>query len=129
MCIIQYYWLIVLYLFISLVRIASFLIVKNSGVREELSYLPFFFRHNCNKSLWKNIFLVSLHSRTSSLVHVPPQLPLSPSHNTCAVDDFQRFRFGNSQPPDKFTGEPRTQINIYIYIAHHLPISEVNGTA
>ena len=35
--IIQYYWLIVLYIFIPLVRIASFLIVKNSCVREELT--------------------------------------------------------------------------------------------
>ena len=36
MCIIRYDWLISLYLFISLFHIASFLIVKNSGVREEL---------------------------------------------------------------------------------------------
>ena len=42
MCIIQYDWLIAPYIFISLVRIASFLIVKNSGVREELSDLLFF---------------------------------------------------------------------------------------
>ena len=41
-CIIRYDWLIALYLFISLVRNASSLIVKNSGVREELSDLPFF---------------------------------------------------------------------------------------
>ena len=37
MRIIQYDWLIVLYNFIPLVRIASFLIVKNIGVREELT--------------------------------------------------------------------------------------------
>ena len=36
-CIIQYDWLIVIYIFIPLVRIASFLIVENSGVREELT--------------------------------------------------------------------------------------------
>ena len=42
MCIIRYDWLISIYLFISLVCIASFLIVKNSGVRGELSDLPFF---------------------------------------------------------------------------------------
>ena len=35
--VIQYDWLIVLYNFIPLVRIASFLIVKNSCVREELT--------------------------------------------------------------------------------------------
>ena len=45
------------------------------------------------------------------------------------VDNFKRLIFGKSQPPDKFTGKPKTQINIYIYIAHHLPIYEVNGTA
>ena len=33
----------------------------------------FFLRHNCNKSPWKNIFLVSLHSRPSPLVCAPPQ--------------------------------------------------------
>ena len=42
MCITQYYWLIALYLFIPLVCIAIFLIVKNIGVREELSDLTFF---------------------------------------------------------------------------------------
>ena len=42
MCIIKYDWLIVLYIFIPLVCIASFLIVKNSGVREELADLPSF---------------------------------------------------------------------------------------
>ena len=41
-CIIQYDWLIVLYIFIPLVRITSFLIVKNSGVREELTDIPSF---------------------------------------------------------------------------------------
>ena len=25
----------------------------------------------------------------------------------CAVDNFQRFRFGNSQSPEKFTGNPK----------------------
>ena len=27
----------------------------------------------------------------------------------CAVDDFQRLRFGNSQSPDKLTGKPKTK--------------------
>ena len=94
--------------------------------------LCFFFWRNFNKSLWKNIFLVSSHSNTSTLVRAPPQLTLYPSPTTCAVDNFQRLRFGNSQSPDKFTGKPKIvshptssqesvkKINVYIYIAHHL---------
>ena len=58
-CILRFDWLIGIYLFISLVRNASFLVVKKSGVREELSDVVFFFRHNFNISLCKNIFLVS----------------------------------------------------------------------
>ena len=42
MYIIQYDWLIAIYNFILLVRNASFLIIKNSCVREELSDVPFF---------------------------------------------------------------------------------------
>ena len=42
MHILLFNWLICLYHFMSLVRIASFLIVKNSFVREELIDLPFF---------------------------------------------------------------------------------------
>ena len=49
-CILRFDWLIALYIFISLVRNASFLIVKNNGVREEVS--------DVNKSLGKNILLV-----------------------------------------------------------------------
>ena len=89
----------------------------------------FLFRHNCNKLMWKNVFLVSLHSCTSPLVRAPPQLPLYPSPTTYAVDNFQHLVFGNSQSPDKFTGKPKTQINIYIYITHHLTIYKVNGTS
>ena len=44
MCIIRFDWLIALYLFISLVRNACFLIVKNSGVREELTDVVFFLK-------------------------------------------------------------------------------------
>ena len=128
MCIIRYGWLISLYLFISLVHYASFLSLKTvvSGKNSVIFHL--FFRHNCNKSLWKNIFLVSFHSRTSPLFCAPPQLSLSPSPTTFVVDNSQRFRFDNSQSPnkltgnpnikspDKFTGKTKTQINIYIYI-------------
>ena len=51
----------------------------------------------------------------------------------CAVDNFQRFRFVNSQSSDKFVGKPKIfihptssreslkqKINVYINIAHHL---------
>ena len=59
MCILLFDWSIALYLFISLVRNASFLIVKNSGVREEVS--------DVNKSLCKNILSVSSRLCTSTL--------------------------------------------------------------
>ena len=41
-CIIRFYWLKALYLFISLVRNASLQNRKNSGVREEVSDVVFF---------------------------------------------------------------------------------------
>ena len=82
---------------------------KSSCVREELSDIAFFFGHNFKRSLYKNIFLVSPHSRPLPLVRVPPQLILSPSPTqflcvsipiskplNCspiyAVDSFQRFQ-------------------------------------
>ena len=107
----------------------GFFIIKTVASGKNSVIFGFFFRHNCNKSLWKNIFLVIFHSLTSPLVSAPPQLPLSPSPTTCAVENFQRWIFVKSQSPDKFTGKPKTQVNVYIYIAHHLPIYEVNGTA
>ena len=70
-------------------------------------YSIFFFRHNCNKSLWKNIFLVISHSCTSPLVCAPPQLPLLPSPTNCAVGDLQRLIFVNIQSPNKFTVKPK----------------------
>ena len=82
LCILQFDWLIVLYLFTTLTCNASFLIVKHGCVRYELSDGVFFFRHNFNKSLCKNIFLVSLHSRPSPLVCEPLQLTLFPSPTT-----------------------------------------------
>ena len=129
MCIIRYDWLIALYLFISLVCNAIFLIIKIVVSGKNTVILRFIFRYNCNKSLWKKIFLVSLHSCTSPLVCEPSQLPLLTSPTTCEVDYFQRLIFGNSKSPDKFTGKPKTKINIFIHIAHHLPIYEVNGTS
>ena len=52
------------------------------------------------RELTKNMLLHSdlLTSLTSSLT--PLQRP-----GMCTVDNFQRFRFGNSRSPDKFTGK------------------------
>ena len=100
-------WLIALYLFTQLPHNASFLIVKNSGVREEFSDVVFFFQRNFKKSVCKNIFLVSLHSRTFPLVRAHPYLTISLSPTTCGVDNFQCLIFGNSRSPNKFTGKPK----------------------
>ena len=104
--------------------------------------IRFFFTHNCNKSLWKNIFLVSSHLRT----HLTFSLCTSPTATFPFAYHLHSRRFPNleirqwsvtkqvhrkaynSQSPDKFTGKPKTHINIYIYIAQHLPIYEVNDT-
>ena len=74
LCIVRFNWLISLYLFTTVPRNARFSIVKHSCVREELS--------DVNKSLCKNIFLVSLRLCTSPLVCAPPQLTLPPSPTT-----------------------------------------------
>ena len=118
MCILRCNWLIGLYLFMSLVRNASFLIVKNSGVREEV--------RDVNKSLCKNILLVSSHLCTSPLVRAPPQLTLFTSPIIPSTPGHMRSRKFTTleiwQSPNNFTGNHKTQINIYvyIYIAHHL---------
>ena len=104
MCILRFDWLIGLYLFMSLVRNASFLIIKNSCVREELIDLRFFFRHNFNRSLCKNIFLVSSHSRPLPLVRAPPQLTPSPSPTT--------FRLCPLLPASPSTAAPFAQYTI-----------------
>ena len=74
LCILRFDWLTALYIFNPLPCNASFLIVKKSCVRDELS--------DVKKSLFKNIFLESLHWRTSPLVLTPPQLTLPPSPTT-----------------------------------------------
>ena len=88
----------------SLVRNASFLIVKDSCVREELS--------DVNKSLRKNIFLVSSQLCTSPLVRVPPQLTLFPSPTTPSTPRHMRGRkfpmLEIWQSPDKFTEKRKT---------------------
>ena len=67
MCILLFDWLIALYLFTPLPRNTSFIIVKHICVREESVMLCSFFRHNFNKSLRKNIFLVILQLLLSLL--------------------------------------------------------------
>ena len=74
LCILWIDWLIALYLFTPLTCNASFLIVKHSCIREELS--------DVNRSLCKNIFLVSSRLCTSPLVRALPQLTLPPSPTT-----------------------------------------------
>ena len=112
MCILRFDWLIGVYLFISLVRNASFLIVKSSGVREEVS--------DVNKSLCKNIFFVSSRLCTSPLVRAPPQQTLFTSPTTPSTPRHMRGRQFSTieilQSPDKFTGKRRTQIYVYVYI-------------
>ena len=96
----------------------DFPIVKNSCVREEVS--------DVNKSLSKNIFLVSLRLCILPLVRAPPQLTLLTSPTTPSTTWHVRGRQFSTldicQSPDKFTGKRKIQINnyIYIYIAHHL---------
>ena len=111
MWIINSYWLIALYLFISLVRNKIFLIVKKSTVGEELS--------DVNKSLCNNILLVSLRLCNSPLVRFTFQLTLSP----CLPFLQQPWNVrGRQFTSRKFTGNRKTQIivYVYIYIAHHL---------
>ena len=65
----------------------------------------FFFRNNFNKSLCKNMFLVSLYSRPSPLVRAPPQLKFPPSPTTLRL-----FLFLSTGP---LTVAPFTQNMIY----------------
>ena len=108
-CIIQFYWLIAFYLCNLLPCNTSFPIVKKCCVREEVSDAVFFFRHNFNRSMCENIFLVSLHVRPLPLVRAPPPTDTFPFTYDCpsvsiiiryplnwspiyTVDNFQRFQ-------------------------------------
>ena len=103
-CILQFDWLIAIHFFNSLVRNASFLIVK-SGVREEVI--------GFNKSLCKNILLVSLRLCTSPLVCAPPLLTLFTSPTTPPTPRHVRGRqfpmLDIWQSPNKFTGKRKNQ--------------------
>ena len=109
--------LIALYLFISLVRNASFIIVEQWWQGRS---------QWCQKSLCKNILLVSLRLCTSAFVRAPPQLTLFTSPTTPSTPRNIRGRKFPTleiwQSPDKFTGKSKTRIcvYVYIYIAHHL---------
>ena len=85
---------------------------KKSGVREEVS--------DVNKSLCKNILLVSLRLCTSPFVHAHPKLKLFTSPTTPSTPWHVRGRKFPTleiwQSPDKFTVKRRRQINAYVYI-------------
>ena len=85
---------------------------KNSGVREEVSYLK--------KSLCKNILLVSSRLCTSSLVRAPPQLTLFISSTTPSTPRHMRGRQLPTleiwQSPGNFTGKRITQIKVFIFL-------------
>ena len=109
MCIIRFDWLIALYLFISLVRNASFLIVKKSCVREELIDIPFFIQTQLQQitvqeHLFGELALAPLTfdpctSPTDIFpftYHLPSvSIPICQYLNCspiCTVDNFQRFQ-------------------------------------
>ena len=90
---------------ISLQR--DFLILKKVVSGKNSFIFRFFLRHNCNKSLCKNIFLMSSHSCASTFARATTQYTDLPSPTTCMVEDFRRLRFVNIQSHKKFTGKPR----------------------
>ena len=135
-CIIRFDWLIALYLFTLLHRNASFLIVKNSCVKEEVS--------DVNKSMCKNIFLVRSRLCTSPFFLCTSPTDTFPftyhpfnGPGMCAVDNFQRLRFGNSRSPDNFAGKPKIvssqeslkQKSMFAFTFTLRIIYDVNGTS
>ena len=85
---------------------------KKQWCQGKLSYV--------NKSLCKNIFLVSSRLRTSPFVRAPPQLTLFTSPTTPSTPRHTRGRQFPTlyiwQSPEKFTGKSKTRINVYVYI-------------
>ena len=124
MCIIQFDWLIALYLFISLVCNASFLIVKTvmSGKNSVMSK-----NHCARTSCWwvrtcaPHLWFLHLPNWHFSLHLTPLQRP-----SICAVDNFQRFRFF-SLP--KSSQERVKQESTFTFTFTLRTIYEVNGTA
>ena len=104
--ILRYDWLIALYLLTSLLRNVSFLIVKCSCVREELSDVVFLIQTKLQQiTMQEHIFSVfALTYLTFGLCTSPTDI--SPSPTTCTIVDFQQLIFRNSRSPDKFTVKP-----------------------
>ena len=93
MCIIQFFWLIPIFLFVSLVCNTSFLIVKNSGVREDVSDV----KNYCARTScwWVLAWEPPLWFMNLPNWHFPFHLPPLRRPGICAVDNSKRFRFGS----------------------------------
>ena len=125
MCIIRFDWLIALYLFTPSPCNTSFLIVKNSGVREEVS--------DVNKSLCKkHIFGVfALMHLTFALCTFPTDTlhftyhPFN-SPSMCAIDNLQRMRFGSLPTSSQ---ESVKHKSTFLFTFQLCTIYGVNGTA
>ena len=118
----------------------SFLIVKHSCVREELSDVVFFLQTQIQQiTVQEHIFCeFTLAHLTFDACKSPTETFPFNYHSfngrtMCALDDFQCLIFENSQSSNKFTGKPKIfsdptssqkslkqQINVYIYITHRL---------
>ena len=109
MCILQFDWLIALYFVMSLVRNKSFLIVKHSYVREELTDVVFFLQTQLQQITVQEHILGEFALATLTFgpctsptdnfpftYHFPyVSIPISQLLNCssiCAVDNFQNFQ-------------------------------------
>ena len=125
MGILKFDWLIALYLFISLVCNASFLIVKTvaSGKKSVMSK-----NHSERTSFWRvcacapHLWFVHLPNLYFSL-HLPPPLQRP---GMCVVDNFQRLRFG-SLP--KSSQESVKHKSTFTFVFTLCTIYMVNGIA
>ena len=115
-CILWFDWLIDLYIFTPLPYNTSFIIVKHGCVREELSDVVFFLQTQLQKiTVQEHIFgefslaPFSFGSCTSPTDTLPSTYHYFNDSFMCAVYDFQRLIFDNSQPPKNLTGNPKTK--------------------
>ena len=109
MCIIIFYWLIIIYLFISLFCNTSFLIVNNSCVRDEMSNGVFFLQKKLQQiTVQQHLYVefalahlnfVTCTSPTDNFTftyHLPSvSIPIIQPLNCsliCEVANFQRFQ-------------------------------------
>ena len=124
MCTIRYDWLIAIYLFISLVRNASFLIIKTvvSGKKSAMST-----NHCARTSCWwvracaPQLWFLHLPNWHFSLHLTHLQRP-----GVCAIENFQRLRFGSLPTSSQ---ERVKQESRYTFKFTLRTIYEVNGTA